>query len=592
MKSFSQIKAEVKKKVGYENFAVIRKQAIRELNQAIDKKKLGLVAKTKLYEQVDEATRMKKGGRFINEGTYDLLVDLINIKQSKKSAIKDMIQQRINDNIELNKTVKKFKKAIKKVKFSVVHHWTIEAMIVTYDNTGGKKSTQYHEETFEQYIERKDNDKEASLNEARDRIEKLLLSNAKVAYWINENVKILSRKDWLSTYHKLVERPVSAIRPYTYKWNLCDDLNIPEQDGECLPNGLFNMYKKYIPSLTLEKVKSFLIKKNGVYCFESAYPFFANYNIGYYVLDIMNKVKDKYVVPDNKRNYPPFICYIADIHVYIVTNKKARSHIIKTNQAGNLFVTSLEDKKHKLLEDKVSYDVPVDQLKKCMTDIVYYNKANLKHLLVSLYKADGVNYINKMVDNNVVSILYEAYKKKIQLKNNPNAIHKIGTKSVDHKDIQGFCNLFNLQFKNQSITELANELWNMFREKGEVQRRINISIKIKKQILEEQENKCALCHCVLQNCEFDHIKRLTDGGDNGRDNLQALCPDCHNKKSNKENIDSASDVDPLSSNYNSITKAIFSKAKYCKHSKMTFGRGRERMRFKFKYFLLSCVPST
>jgi len=260
---------------------------------------------------------------------------------------------------------------------------------------------------------------------------------------------------------------------------------------------------------------------NGIYTFESGLLFFHTYNIGYYVLDVLNKVKEKFIVPKNSSNYPPFICYIIDDHVYVVTDKRTRAHIVRSSQKGSLFISEPKHKKGKLEEDKVAYDVKVEDLKNCTVDVVYYNKANLRDILVTLYKTKGENEANKVVDNNVVSILYEdkEAKRKIQLKNNPNAVHKISevngiqvSRSVDQKDIMKFCDLFNLQFKNQSITGIANELWAMFRQQGVVQRRINLSIKLKNKILKEQGHRCAKCDCKLQYYEFDHVTRLVDRG--------------------------------------------------------------------------------
>jgi 5-methylcytosine-specific restriction endonuclease McrA len=60
--------------------------------------------------------------------------------------------------------------------------------------------------------------------------------------------------------------------------------------------------------------------------------------------------------------------------------------------------------------------------------------------------------------------------------------------------------------------------------------------KERKEIATSQENKCVDCKKELSEYyEIDHIIGLQYGGDNHPDNLQALCCECHSKKSILEN---------------------------------------------------------
>ena len=55
----------------------------------------------------------------------------------------------------------------------------------------------------------------------------------------------------------------------------------------------------------------------------------------------------------------------------------------------------------------------------------------------------------------------------------------------------------------------------------------------KKKIAASQEWKCKSCSNLLDECyEIDHIICIKDGGNNESYNLQALCPNCHRKKTN------------------------------------------------------------
>ena len=59
----------------------------------------------------------------------------------------------------------------------------------------------------------------------------------------------------------------------------------------------------------------------------------------------------------------------------------------------------------------------------------------------------------------------------------------------------------------------------------------NVSPKTKKIIASKQEWKCNICGKILDfTYEVDHINELRYGGNNEIDNLQALCPNCHRRK--------------------------------------------------------------
>ena len=58
-----------------------------------------------------------------------------------------------------------------------------------------------------------------------------------------------------------------------------------------------------------------------------------------------------------------------------------------------------------------------------------------------------------------------------------------------------------------------------------------VSGKLKKIVASSQQWKCAKCYNILDaSYEIDHINPLYKGGDNSINNLQALCRNCHGKK--------------------------------------------------------------
>lgn len=59
----------------------------------------------------------------------------------------------------------------------------------------------------------------------------------------------------------------------------------------------------------------------------------------------------------------------------------------------------------------------------------------------------------------------------------------------------------------------------------------NVSEQVKKKVAARQEWKCFRCGNLLdETYEVDHTLALIDKGDNDLNNLRALCPNCHRKK--------------------------------------------------------------
>jgi 5-methylcytosine-specific restriction protein A len=65
--------------------------------------------------------------------------------------------------------------------------------------------------------------------------------------------------------------------------------------------------------------------------------------------------------------------------------------------------------------------------------------------------------------------------------------------------------------------------------------RRNVSERLKKCVASDQRWKCKMCQEMLtETYEIDHKIPLFKGGNNMKSNLQALCPNCHAKKSREE----------------------------------------------------------
>ena len=66
-------------------------------------------------------------------------------------------------------------------------------------------------------------------------------------------------------------------------------------------------------------------------------------------------------------------------------------------------------------------------------------------------------------------------------------------------------------------------------------RRRRVTERVKKQVAADQEWKCSSCSCLLSSAyQIDHIVPLWKTGSNERENLTALCANCHALKTQRE----------------------------------------------------------
>ena len=81
--------------------------------------------------------------------------------------------------------------------------------------------------------------------------------------------------------------------------------------------------------------------------------------------------------------------------------------------------------------------------------------------------------------------------------------------------------------------EDSDDIWTIIKKLGEELRKENPRRRFKKWTklgtLADQNNLCNMCYVYLDFPEYDHIDG--DRSNNSNENCQALCPNCHAKKS-------------------------------------------------------------
>ena len=102
-----------------------------------------------------------------------------------------------------------------------------------------------------------------------------------------------------------------------------------------------------------------------------------------------------------------------------------------------------------------------------------------------------------------------------------------------------------------------------------VTKRKQLSDSIRKELADAQENMCPLCAEKLpedlSKCEVDHIRRLDQGGEDNKDNMQLIHRPCHRCKTQKENLSLKRPIPRIESQFNYYVKELFDKNQPCQH---------------------------
>jgi hypothetical protein len=135
-------------------------------------------------------------------------------------------------------------------------------------------------------------------------------------------------------------------------------------------------------------------------------------------------------------------------------------------------------------------------------------------------------------------VLYELYGR--------TALEWLGAYTTWIRIAGGAAVLFYLYWQAQSTPEQFTDSLDLAKQfltsaasssAGSTKEKRNVSALLKKKIAAGQQWKCGNCQALLdETFEVDHRVALFNGGSNEPDNLVALCPHCHRKKTVDERL--------------------------------------------------------
>lgn len=233
---------------------------------------------------------------------------------------------------------------------------------------------------------------------------------------------------------------------------------------------------------------------------------------------------------NRKRKFRPIVFYMFMSHFYLITDSKTILSISSAfRQNNNVFHSSLEIGENTNKVEDISFysNLPVSE---CLNlpdnSVVIFDKCELNNELREYIEL--TNDIPSVKNNTITQVGQITFGEN---KNKKMVISGALGEGLEWGNIMNLCNKAEIKFNNQSLGQLICQI----RDKFFIMKRAKFTNEQRELIKKEQDNKCVKCKLELpEKYHIDHIEPLSAGGNNERENLQALCVSCHIEKSREE----------------------------------------------------------
>ena len=246
-----------------------------------------------------------------------------------------------------------------------------------------------------------------------------------------------------------------------------------------------------------------------------------------------NKLFVKTQQDDTKsKSYRAIVFYMFMGHFYAIDDAKTIASLSQQCKEGGVFISNMNNDDKENDKPKETYYNSMS-LKKCLKlppdSVVIFNQ----HDLNDLFK----NYIETDIDNHkdipAVKLRSRETITEFKTKNGVKLVCDANFQEhISWQDIQSICNKMDLPFHNQSFGNIVMEMTEKFYETP----RVLIPKETKDLLLQQQKDKCNDCQKKIEKKKYhiDHIRPLSNGGNNDIENLQLLCVSCHLDKTRHE----------------------------------------------------------
>ena len=287
-------------------------------------------------------------------------------------------------------------------------------------------------------------------------------------------------------------------------------------------------------------------------------------DISHYCFDITRKCFSKYV--SRNRNFKALIYYCINNHMYWISDKENAEALVKKARDVETKIKShcIQEDETKQTTNIYSGDIleniAISDLNNYEESTIIYSKPNLNDELDEIIEKH--NFIPEIKNHRytINQINYTKDGRKIILVIDPNI--EVG---MTYKDVRQLCNSVDIEFKNQSFSNLIKQLKKRFFD-SKIERHQPTKDERQK-MLDLANGCCATCQKAVKKVfHIDHIIPLAEGGSNEKTNLQVLCKPCHFDKTRQEQEHGYVRLSQTESSFNSTVKDIFNSELNKKHA--------------------------
>ena len=342
---------------------------------------------------------------------------------------------------------------------------------------------------------------------------------------------------------------------YDYVKEYKDFLQTDKEFGTCVIDNIVGLYNKSL-RITREQFIKFVAKyynhsnpldfglNSTIWCEEDGVDskclqaFCEYYDISHYCYDVTNQCVLKHI--SKNRNYESLCYFCINDHMYLIKDKEMKKSLVecakdKSETVVKSSLFELEFKQKDNIYDNLDIIKNVD----------VHNITKYKSCIFMFTRTDGINDLNnifeqfiklyKVVPSNIKAINHKINSFECTINDNTYIFVIDANQSglgIDYKVVQQLCKQNKIEFRNQSFVTLLNQLKDIFY--GDVNKRVNFDIEFRETLLKKYNNKCNICNKKIDSFHIDHVKPLSAGGSNDDDNLQVLCIQCHQDKTESE----------------------------------------------------------
>jgi 5-methylcytosine-specific restriction endonuclease McrA/nucleoside-triphosphatase THEP1 len=255
-----------------------------------------------------------------------------------------------------------------------------------------------------------------------------------------------------------------------------------------------------------------------------------------YAYDFNDKLFFKNSENSTDRNYCPIIFYRGNGHMYLINTKEAFKSIVERNKMNDTTISThnVEEKQKEQKEITVKHMTSFDGItcdsEECLDlegGVYLLNRYSICNDVIKFIQHTNTIPRVKTQNNAITSMTFlNSSNQEVVIACDIN--YEKG--NIVYEDLKNVATQNKIPYVNEGIGAVVSRI--VSKQKKEKREYLDDSGRIN--LIKSFGGKCAVCNLESDLFEIDHIIPLCCGGSNELNNLQPLCPDCHQQKTEDE----------------------------------------------------------